>query len=162
MTHSVLVDTTPTLFRHFYRELARGAALDNARRQLYAQPARGERQRAQHQITLKLQDWFLPALYQTGTDTKVLTATAPEVPVPAAPRTNLPSQPESGFHGRPRELWDIERWFVGGTRRENLIVTPENEPELTVDNIEVAQFLYRLLRNQKIRDVIAPLRLRWC
>jgi hypothetical protein len=35
-----------------------------------------------------------------------------------------------------------------------LIITPENEPEITVDNIEVAQFIYVLLRNQKIRDVI--------
>jgi hypothetical protein len=28
------------------------------------------------------------------------------------------------------------------------------EPEITVDNIEVAQFIYLLLHNQKIRDVI--------
>src|SRR5262249_17416137 len=28
------------------------------------------------------------------------------------------------------------------------------EPEITVDNIEVAQFVYLLLHNQKIRDVI--------
>jgi hypothetical protein len=49
MTHSVLVDTTRALFGHFYRELARGetigAALDNARVQLYAQPERSARQR---------------------------------------------------------------------------------------------------------------------
>ena len=30
----------------------------------------------------------------------------------------------------------------------------ENEPEITVDNIEVAQFIYLMLHNQKIRDVI--------
>jgi hypothetical protein len=37
-----------------------------------------------------------------------------------------------------------------------LIITPENKPgpEITVDNIEVAQFIYLLLHNQKIRDVI--------
>jgi hypothetical protein len=35
-----------------------------------------------------------------------------------------------------------------------LIVTDYNEPEVTVDNIEVAQFIYLLLHNQKIRDVI--------
>ena len=29
-----------------------------------------------------------------------------------------------------------------------------NEPEITVDNIEVAQFIYLMLHNQKIRDVI--------
>jgi tetratricopeptide (TPR) repeat protein len=120
MTHSVLVDTTRALFSHFYRELACGraigGALDNARLQLYAQPARGERQRATHRVTLKLQDWFLPALYQAGADTNLLTETTLSVSAPSA-RTNLRARPESGFHGRRRELWDIERWFVGGTRR---------------------------------------------
>jgi hypothetical protein len=35
-----------------------------------------------------------------------------------------------------------------------LIITPENEPEVTADDIEVAQFLYLMLRNEKIRNVI--------
>ena len=30
----------------------------------------------------------------------------------------------------------------------------EDEPEITVDNVEVAQFVYLLLHNEKIRDVI--------
>ena len=34
------------------------------------------------------------------------------------------------------------------------VITPENEPTVTVDNIEVAQFIYLLLHNEKIRDVI--------
>jgi len=36
----------------------------------------------------------------------------------------------------------------------NLIITDDNEPTITVDNLEVAQFIYLLLNNQKIRDVI--------
>ena len=40
------------------------------------------------------------------------------------------------------------------TKQRNLVITPENEPEITVDNIEVAQFVYLLLYNQKIRDAI--------
>ena len=40
------------------------------------------------------------------------------------------------------------------TKQQNLVITPEDEPEITVDNIEVAQFIYLLLHNQKIRDVI--------
>jgi hypothetical protein len=40
------------------------------------------------------------------------------------------------------------------TKQQNLVITPENEPEITVDNIEVAQFVYLLLNNPKIRDVI--------
>jgi tetratricopeptide (TPR) repeat protein len=120
MTHSVLVDTTRALFGHFYRELARGetigAALDNARAQLYAQPERSARQRAEGRIALTLQDWFLPALYQPGVDTGLLTETEVKLSEPAA-ASDLPRLQESGFYGRRRELWDIERWFVGGTRR---------------------------------------------
>jgi hypothetical protein len=36
-----------------------------------------------------------------------------------------------------------------------LVVTPAaNEAEITVDNIEVAQFIYLMLNNQKVREVI--------
>jgi hypothetical protein len=35
-----------------------------------------------------------------------------------------------------------------------LVFTPHNEPKVTVDNIEVAQFIYLLLHNEKIRSVI--------
>jgi hypothetical protein len=35
-----------------------------------------------------------------------------------------------------------------------LVITRGDEPEITVDNIEVAQFIYLMLKNQKVRDVI--------
>src|SRR5208337_5492941 len=35
-----------------------------------------------------------------------------------------------------------------------LIISSPGEPAITVDNIEVAQFVYLLLHNEKIRDVI--------
>jgi hypothetical protein len=35
-----------------------------------------------------------------------------------------------------------------------LVITPEHEPAITVDNIEVAQFVYSMLPNEKVRDVI--------
>jgi Pentapeptide repeats (8 copies) len=40
------------------------------------------------------------------------------------------------------------------TIQSNLIITTPNEPPITVDNLEVAQFIYLLLNNQNIRDVI--------
>jgi hypothetical protein len=40
------------------------------------------------------------------------------------------------------------------TKQQNLIITPANEPEVTTDDIEIAQFLYLLLHNEKIRNVI--------
>jgi uncharacterized protein YjbI with pentapeptide repeats len=42
----------------------------------------------------------------------------------------------------------------GTTKQQNLVITPKDEPDITVDNIEVAQFIYLMLHNQKIRDVI--------
>lgn len=47
--------------------------------------------------------------------------------------------------------WDLK---LAETKQQNLVITPPNEPEITVDNIEVAQFVYLLLHNEKIRDVI--------
>jgi len=38
--------------------------------------------------------------------------------------------------------------------QDDLIVTPQDEPVITVDNLEVAQFIYLLSKNEKIRDVI--------
>jgi uncharacterized protein YjbI with pentapeptide repeats len=47
--------------------------------------------------------------------------------------------------------WDLR---LKGAKQENLIITPEGAPEVTVDNLEVGQFVYLLLHNEKIRDVI--------
>ena len=47
--------------------------------------------------------------------------------------------------------WDIKK---DGLIQKDLIITPPGEPEITVDDLEVAQFIYLMLNNQKIRDVI--------
>jgi hypothetical protein len=41
-----------------------------------------------------------------------------------------------------------------GATQQNLLITDESEPTVTVDNIEVGQFIYLMLNNQKVRDVI--------
>ena len=53
-------------------------------------------------------------------------------------------------------IYGASAWRVrlDGAKQQNLIITPANEPQITVDNIEVAQFVYLLLHNQKVRDVI--------
>jgi hypothetical protein len=54
-------------------------------------------------------------------------------------------------------IYGVSAWGLklnDETSQRNLIITTLDEPEITVDNIEVAQFIYLLLRNQKIRDVI--------
>jgi uncharacterized protein YjbI with pentapeptide repeats len=40
------------------------------------------------------------------------------------------------------------------TKQSNLVITRENEPQITVDYIEMAQFIYLLLNHQKLRDTI--------
>jgi uncharacterized protein YjbI with pentapeptide repeats len=54
-------------------------------------------------------------------------------------------------------IYGVSAWNLKLERTEqrNLVITRFNEkPEITVDNIEVAQFIYLMLNNQKIRDVI--------
>ncbi len=53
-------------------------------------------------------------------------------------------------------IYGIAAWGVKleGAIQNNLIITPWDEPTITVDNLEVAQFIYLLLNNPKIRDVI--------
>jgi len=53
-------------------------------------------------------------------------------------------------------IYGISAWNLKleATKQQNLIVTERDEPKITVDNIEVGQFVYLLLRNDKIRHVI--------
>jgi uncharacterized protein YjbI with pentapeptide repeats len=54
-------------------------------------------------------------------------------------------------------VYGIAAWNIrlsGGTKQHGLVITGLFQPEITVDNIEVAQFVYLLLHNEKIRDVI--------
>jgi uncharacterized protein YjbI with pentapeptide repeats len=53
-------------------------------------------------------------------------------------------------------VYGISAWNLKlkGVEQQNLIITPEDKPTVTVDKIEVAQFVYLLLHNGKIRDVI--------
>lgn len=47
--------------------------------------------------------------------------------------------------------WNIT---LTGTQERDLIISRRGDPEITVDNLEVAQFIYLLLNNNKIRRVI--------
>lgn len=53
-------------------------------------------------------------------------------------------------------VYGVSAWRLKlkGAIQSNLIVTPGNESTITVDNLEVAQFIYLLVNNEKIRDVI--------
>ena len=124
MQYSVLAVTARQLFSKFYGFLLRGQgvgeALENARRDLYLNKERGERPRGKDRVVLKVQDWFLPALYQVGNDGALFQVVAPsQPPLESGEKksSNLREVQEAGFWGRSRELWAIERAYVRGTRR---------------------------------------------
>lgn len=48
--------------------------------------------------------------------------------------------------------WDV--YFNENTEQQDLIITPDFQSQITVDNLEVAQFIYLLLHNEKIRNVL--------
>jgi uncharacterized protein YjbI with pentapeptide repeats len=47
--------------------------------------------------------------------------------------------------------WDVK---LKGARQNDLIISRWDEPTITVDNLKLAQFIYLLLNNAEIRDVI--------
>jgi uncharacterized protein YjbI with pentapeptide repeats len=53
-------------------------------------------------------------------------------------------------------VYGISAWDVNltGAQQSELVITAPDEPVITVDNLEVAQFIYLLLHNEKIREVI--------
>jgi hypothetical protein len=51
-------------------------------------------------------------------------------------------------------VWDLEGEFK---EQKDLVITPPEAPSITVDNIKVAQFVYLILNNKEIRDVIDTL-----
>jgi uncharacterized protein YjbI with pentapeptide repeats len=65
--------------------------------------------------------------------------------------TDLQEADLTGCHVYGVSAWDIS---LEGSSQLNLIITPDDQPTVTVDNLEVAQFIYLLLNNEKIRSVI--------
>jgi uncharacterized protein YjbI with pentapeptide repeats len=53
-------------------------------------------------------------------------------------------------------IYGVSAWNVklDGAKQQNLVIKVFDEPTVTVDDIEIAQFIYLLLHNKKIRDVI--------
>ncbi len=114
MSHSVLVPTTQRLFGKFYECLAQGdgigAALEAARQHLRNDARRRQVQRGTARQWLQLQDWCVPALYQSGDDAALLRKEDTIPTKVAAP------QQGAFFCGRAWELWALERAFTKGAQ----------------------------------------------
>ena len=57
----------------------------------------------------------------------------------------------TGCHTYGASVWNVT---LVGTVQHNLVITKEGEPVVTVDDLEVGQFIYLILNNTKIRNVI--------
>jgi uncharacterized protein YjbI with pentapeptide repeats len=66
--------------------------------------------------------------------------------------TNLVDATLTDCHIYGISAWDVR--LSEGTKQQGLIITRENKPAVTVDDLKVAQFVYLLLNNENIRDVI--------
>jgi len=53
-------------------------------------------------------------------------------------------------------VYGIFTWALKGIPKDqsNLVITPEDAPMVTVDDLEVAQFIYLLLNRAKLRNVL--------
>ncbi len=126
MNYSVLVAAARLFVGAFYGALANGdsvgRAIDEARGALMADPRRHTITRTEAdgsltEITVRLYDWFLPALYQQSADPVVFQRDGAIFTPKVLPRAltdsqfpgGLPDEPLHGFHGRSRELLALER-----------------------------------------------------
>jgi hypothetical protein len=67
-------------------------------------------------------------------------------------RTDISGSTLTGCSIYGISAWDVK--LTVDTRQDNLIITPPDQPVIVVDNIKVAQFIYLLLHNEEIREVI--------
>jgi len=65
--------------------------------------------------------------------------------------TNLENATLIGCRIYGISAWGLE---LKGAKQSDLIISSWNEPNITVDNLEVAQFIHLLLHSEKIRNVI--------
>ncbi len=125
MSHNVLVETAHRFVRTFYGELARGARIGSAtlagQRALQTDTYRGKIMGAGD---LRLQDWFVPVLYQEAQDPRLVSLLPSEQTrqlLETQRRLSLgrlPSPPPHTFIGRSRELLKLERLLMKETPAE--------------------------------------------
>jgi hypothetical protein len=65
--------------------------------------------------------------------------------------TNFTNAKLNGCHIYGCSAWNLN---LENTEQSGLIISKVNEPLITVENLEVAQFIYLLLKNEKIHQII--------
>src|SRR5207253_2839695 len=155
MTHSVLVETARRFGEAFYRSLAAGhrvgTAMLEGQRALYADTWRG---RVMGAGELRLQDWFVPVLYQEQHDPQLITRLLPErvQQLQAEQRRlilgALPAPPAHSFVGRSRDLLKLER-MLANTEQRYVVVRGRGGEGKTTLAVELARWLVQTCRFER-------------
>jgi hypothetical protein len=66
--------------------------------------------------------------------------------------TNLADAVLTGCRIYGLSVWNVK--LSEGTKQQDLVITASDEPEVTVDDLEVAQFIHLMLHNEKLQRVI--------
>jgi hypothetical protein len=64
--------------------------------------------------------------------------------------TKFRSPAAPNYRKHPDSISSGSGIILDGAKQQNLVITPSGKPAITVDDIEVAQFIYLMLNNQKI------------
>lgn len=124
MSHSVLVTTAEKFATAFYQRLAEGGLIGSAmlagQQALHADSVRMD---LPDNEKLRLQDWFVPVLFQEEKDPQLVK----KIPSRAAREVDqqlwkirlgdMPLEPKHGFVGRDRELLRLERQLLRKDQR---------------------------------------------
>ena len=93
----------------------------------------------------------LSGAYLSGADLSGADLTGAHLTRATLVNTNLEGANLTGCSVFGISAWNLR---LKGAIQTNLLITPEGESPIQVDNLEVAQFIYPLLNNEKIRSVI--------
>ncbi len=155
MSHSVLIETARRFVKAFYDRLADGGRVGDAmlegQRKLKDDTFRG---RIFGTGELRIEDWFVPVLFQEKEDPQLFHAavarqTREDLKTALAGRLGeLPSEPETGFIGRSRELLALQRLL-----RHELyaVVRGQGGEGKTALAVEFARWM---VRSQQIRRAV--------
>ncbi len=149
MSHSVLVETARRFVKAFYGELAAGRRVGTAmlagQQALYGDTYRGKLMGAGD---FRLQDWFVPVLYQEEQDAQLVTRLPSEDArqLQTTQRRlslgHLPELPHE-FQGRSRELLKLERLLA---REPYAVIRGRGGEGKTTLAVELARWLVRTSR----------------
>lgn len=158
MSHSVLVETARRFVQAFYKSLAQGARVGTAmlagQRHLRDDRFRG---RIFGAGELRLEDWFVPVLFQEKDDPqlfKSIPAPQTQADIKASLKKRqgeTPDAPETGFVGRSRELLWLQRLLRqdGDAGRYAVLRGQGGEGKTAV----AAEFARWMVRSRQVRRV---------